>query len=204
MRLDPYLTAQRSDSMSASSQNITKLLLDWRNGDGGALDRLMPLVYEELRRMANHYMRNERKGHTLQTSALVNEAYLRLVDHENIQWQNRAHFFGVAAQAMRRILVDHARTRNYQKRGGGAQQVSLDEAATLAGDRAAELIALDEALQELAKMDERKSRVVELRYFGGLSLEETAEALGVSIPTVTRDWNTAKAWLMRAMTNGIA
>ncbi len=190
--------------MSASSQNITKLLLDWRNGDQTALDQLMPLVYEELRRMANHYMRNERKGHTLQTSALVNEAYLRLVDHENIEWQNRAHFFGVAAQAMRRILVDHARARNYQKRGGGAQQVSLDEAATLAGDRAAELIALDEALQELAKMDERKARVVELRYFGGLSVEETAEALGVSVPTVTRDWNTAKAWLMREMTKGNA
>jgi RNA polymerase sigma factor (TIGR02999 family) len=124
--------------MSASSQNITRLLLDWRYGDQTALDRLMPLVYEELRRMANHYMRNERQGHTLQTSALVNEAYLRLVDHENIEWQNRAHFFGVAAQAMRRILVDHARSRNYQKRGGGAQQVSLDEAMTLAGDRAAE------------------------------------------------------------------
>jgi RNA polymerase sigma-70 factor, ECF subfamily len=183
--------------MTPSSQNITRLLLDWRNGDQSALDRLMPLVYEELRRMANHYMRNERRGHTLQTSALVHEAYLRLVDHENIEWQNRAHFFGVAAQAMRRILVDHARTRNYQKRGGGAQQVSLDEAMTLAGDRAAELIALDDALRELAKMDERKSRVVELRYFGGLSLEETAEALSVSIPTVTRDWNTAKAWLMR-------
>jgi RNA polymerase sigma-70 factor (ECF subfamily) len=186
--------------MSASSQNITRLLLDWRNGDQTALDRLMPLVYEELRRMANHYMRNERRGHTLQSSALVNEAYLRLVHHENIEWQNRAHFFGVAAQAMRRILVDHARSRNYQKRGGGAQQVSLDEAMTLAGDRAAELIALDDALRELARMDERKCRVVELRYFGGLSLEETAEALGVSIPTVTRDWNTAKAWLMREMT----
>src|SRR5262245_65406810 len=180
--------------MSVSSQNITKLLLDWRNGDGEALGRLMPLVYDELRRMANHYMRNERKGHTLQTSALVNEAYLRLVDHENIEWQNRAHFFGVAAQAMRRILVDHARTRNYQKRGGGAQQVSLDQAMTLAGDRAAELIALDDALRELAKMEERKSRIVELRYFGGLSLEETAEAIDVSIPTVTRDWNTEKAW----------
>jgi RNA polymerase sigma factor (TIGR02999 family) len=185
--------------MNPSSPNITKLLLDWRGGDSEALDRLMPLVYEELRRMANHYMRNERKGHTLQTSALVNEAYLRLVDHENIAWQNRAHFFGVAAQAMRRILVDHARTRNYQKRGGAAHHVSLDEAATLAGDRAAELIALDEALGELAKLDERKCRVVELRYFGGLSMEETAEALGVSIPTVTRDWNTAKAWLMREM-----
>ena len=198
----PISRPPRNDSMRASSPNITKLLLEWRNGDGGALDRLMPLVYEELRRMANHYMRNERKGHTLQSSALVNEAYLRLVDHENIAWRNRAHFFGVAAQAMRRILVDYARTRNYQKRGGGAQQVSLEEAATLAGDRAAELIALDDALQELAKIDERKSSVVELRYFGGLSLEETAEALGVSIPTVTRDWNTAKAWLMREMTKG--
>jgi RNA polymerase sigma factor (TIGR02999 family) len=185
--------------MTPSSQNITKLLLDWRNGDGEALDRLMPLVYEELRRMANNYLRNERKGHTLQTAALVNEAYLRLVDHENIAWQNRAHFFGVAAQAMRRILVDHARTRNYQKRGGAAQRVSLDEAATLAEGRPAELIALDEALDELAKLDERKCRVVELRYFGGLSIEETAEALGVSIPTVTRDWNTAKVWLMREM-----
>jgi len=185
--------------MSASSQNITKLLLDWRNGDSEALDRLMPLVYEELRRMANNYMRNERRGHTLQTSALVNEAYLRLVDHENIAWQNRAHFFGVAAQAMRRILVDHARTRNYQKRGGAAQQVSLDDAAMLADGRPAELIALDEALDELAKIDPRKSRVVELRYFGGLNIEETAEALGVSIPTVVRDWNTAKVWLMREM-----
>jgi RNA polymerase sigma-70 factor, ECF subfamily len=185
--------------MSGTSHNITRLLLDWRNGDQTALDRLMPLVYGELRRMANNYMRNERRGHTLQSSALVNEAYLRLVDHENIDWQNRAHFFGVAAQAMRRILVDHARTRNYQKRGGGAQQVSLEEAATMAEDRAAELIALDEALQELAKIDERKSRVVVMRYFGGLSLEETAEALGVSIPTVTRDWTTAKAWLLREM-----
>jgi RNA polymerase sigma factor (TIGR02999 family) len=186
--------------MSPSPKDITKLLIDWRNGDKEALDRLMPLVYEQLRRMANNYMRNERKGHTLQTSALVNEAYLRLVDHENIDWQNRAHFFGVAAQAMRRILVDHARSRSYLKRGGAAKQVSLDEAATLAEDRAGELIALDEALKELAKMDPRKSSVVELRYFGGLSLEETAEALEISIPTVTRDWNTAKAWLLREMT----
>ena len=186
--------------MIPSSQNVTQLLLDWRNGDSGALDRLMPLVYEELRRMANFYMRNERQGHTLQTSALVNEAYLRLVDHENIEWQNRAHFFGVAAQAMRRILVDHARTRNYQKRGGEALHVSLDEAATLAEEQAAELIALDEALQELARMDPRKCRVVELRYFGGLSVEETAEALGVSVTTVARDWNMAKGWLLREMT----
>lgn len=186
--------------MSSSPQNVTQLLLDWRNGDKDALDRLMPLVYEELRRMADYYMRNERQGHTLQTSALVNEAYLRLVDHGNIEWQNRAHFFGVAAQAMRRILVDHARTRNYAKRGGAARHVSLDEAATLAEERAAELIALDDALQQLARMDLRKSRVVELRYFGGLSLEETAEVLGVSIITVTRDWSTAKAWLLREMT----
>jgi RNA polymerase sigma factor (TIGR02999 family) len=190
--------------MSPSPRDITKLLIDWRNGDKEALDRLMPLVYEQLRRMANNYMRNERKGHTLQTSALVNEAYLRLVDHENIDWQNRAHFFGVAAQAMRRILVDHARSRSYLKRGGAVKQVSLDEAATLAEDRAGELIALDEALKELAKMDPRKSSVVELRYFGGLSLEETAEALAISIPTVTRDWNTAKAWLLREMTKSDA
>lgn len=186
--------------MSSSSQNVTQLLLDWRNGDGEALDRLMPLVYEELRRMANYYLRNERRDHTLQTSALVNEAYLRLVDHENIAWQNRAHFFGVAAQAMRRVLVDHARSRNYQKRGGEAQQVSLDEAANVAEEKATELIALDDALQELAKIDSRKSRVVELRYFGGLSVEETAEALGISTITVMRDWNTAKAWLLREMT----
>ncbi|MGH9755417.1 MAG: sigma-70 family RNA polymerase sigma factor [Blastocatellia bacterium] len=185
--------------MTPSSQNVTQLLLDWRNGDREALDRLMPLVYEELRRIANYYMRNERQAHTLQTTALVNEAYLRLVDHENIEWQNRAHFFGVAAQAMRRILVDHARTRNYQKRGGAAQRVSLDEAATLAEEQAAELIALDEALKELAKIDPRKCRIVEMRYFGGLSVEETAETLGVSVTTVARDWITAKGWLLREM-----
>jgi RNA polymerase sigma-70 factor, ECF subfamily len=185
--------------MNPSSQSVTQLLLDWRNGDQTALDRLMPLVYEELRRIAAHYMRNERQEHTLQTSALVNEAYLRLVDHENIEWQNRAHFFSVAAQAMRRILVDYARTRNYQKRGGGARQVSLDEAATVAEEHVAEMIALDDALNELARIDPRKCRVVELRYFGGLTVEETAEALGVSIQTVGRDWSTAKAWLLREM-----
>ena len=185
--------------MSTPSQNITKLLVDWRNGDQEALDQLMPLVYEELRRMANHYMRNERKGHTLQTSALVNEAYLRLVDHENIDWQNRSHFFGLAAQAMRRILVDHARSRNYQKRGGNAERVSLDEAANFAEERATELIALDDALQDLAKLDPRKSRIVEMRYFGGLTGEETAEVLGISTATVARDWETAKAWLLREL-----
>ncbi|HKQ77940.1 MAG TPA: sigma-70 family RNA polymerase sigma factor [Blastocatellia bacterium] len=185
--------------MNPSSQSVTQLLIDWRNGDQTALDRLMPLVYEELRRIAGHYMRNERQAHTLQTSALVNEAYLRLVDHENIAWQNRAHFFGLAAKAMRRILVDYARRRNYQKRGGAARQVSLDEAAMVTEEHAAEMIALDDALEELAKMDERKCRVVELRYFGGLTIEETAEALGVSIQTVGRDWSAAKAWLMREM-----
>ncbi len=188
--------------MNPDASNVTQLLLDWRAGDSGALDRLMPLVYEELRRMANYYLRRERANHTLQTAALVNEAYLRLVDHEGIAWQNRAHFFGVAAQAMRRILVDHARSRNYAKRGGGAYHVSLDEAATLVEERAAELIALDDALKQLAKIDLRKCRVVEMRYFGGLSVEETAEALGISAITVARDWNTAKAWLMREMTRG--
>jgi RNA polymerase sigma factor (TIGR02999 family) len=180
--------------------NITQLLIAWRAGDEHALEALAPVIHQELHRAAHRYMAGERPGHVLQTTALVNETYLRLVDWQNVHWQNRAHFFGVAAQAMRRILVDHARSRNYLKHGGGARQVSLDEAATLAEERAAELIALDEALRELAKMDERKSRVVELRYFGGLSVEETAEALGVSIPTVTRDWNTAKAWLLREMT----
>jgi RNA polymerase sigma factor (TIGR02999 family) len=185
--------------MNPSSQSVTQLLIDWRNGDQTALDRLMPLVYEELRRIAGHYMRNERKGHTLQTSALVNEAFLRLVDHENIELANRAHFFSVAAQAMRRVLVDYARSRNYQKRGGAARHVSLDEAAMVTKEHAAEMIALDDALEALAKIDERKCRVVELRYFGGLSVEETAEALGVSIQTVGRDWSTAKAWLLREM-----
>ena len=185
--------------MNPSAEQITQLLLDWRDGDQAALDRLMPLVYDELRRMASYYLRNERPGHTLQTGALVNEAYVRLVDHEQIAWQNRAHFFGVAAQAMRRILVDHARTRNYQKRGGAAQRVSLDQAADVTGERAAELIALDEALKELARLDPRKSQVVELRYFGGLSMEETAEVLGISTATVSRDWETAKAWLLREL-----
>lgn len=183
--------------MSPSSQKITQLLVDWRNGDPEALDRLVPLVYDELRRMANYYMRNERRGHTLQTSALVNEAYLRLVDHEKIDWQNRAHFFGVAAQAMRRILVDHARTRNMQKRGGGAERVSLDEAMTFSADRAAELIALDDALGALERLDARKCRVVELRYFGGLTVEETAAALDISTATVSREWEAARAWLLR-------
>ena len=185
--------------MAPSPREVTRLLFDWRNGDQEALDRLMPLVYEELRRMASRYMRGERQHHTLQSSALVNEAYLRLVDHTNIDWQNRAHFFGVAAQAMRRVLVDHARTRNVQKRGGGAVKVALDDALDVAEEKAAEIVALDDALGALAAFDERKARVVELRYFGGLTAEEAAEVLGVSLATVEREWRTARAWLLREL-----
>jgi RNA polymerase sigma factor (TIGR02999 family) len=188
--------------MSTPSQHeVTRLLLDWRGGDRAALDRLVPIVHDELRRLARHYMRGERDGHTLQTSALINEAYLRLVDHTNIDWQNRAHFFGVAAQAMRRVLVDHARSRGYQKRGAGAQKVELDEAAELAEERASELVALDEALAGLERFDPRKAQVVELRYFGGLTGEETAEVLGLSPATVQREWQAAKLWLLRALSD---
>jgi RNA polymerase sigma factor (TIGR02999 family) len=175
------------------------LLVAWRNGDEAAFEQLLPLVYDELRRIARNYMRGERRDHTLQTSALVHEAYLRLLDHEGIDWQNRAHFFGLAAQAMRRVLVDYARRRNFAKRGGAAHHVALEEAASLAEERAAEVVALDDALQSLAQFDPRKSRVVELRYFGGLSIEETAEVLGIAPATVVRDWNTAKAWLWQEM-----
>lgn len=184
--------------MASGSIQVTKLLRDWRNGDQSALDKLLPLVYDELRRLAGHYLRGERHGHTLQTSALVHEAYLLLAGQE-IDWQNRSHFFGVASQAMRRVLVDYARSRNYQKRGGQVRHIALDEAVNLAEERAAEVIALDEALESLTKFDPRKSRVVELRYFGGLSVEETAEVLGISTVTVMRDWSTAKAWLLREM-----
>ena len=188
--------------MSTPSQHeVTRLLLDWRAGDRAALDRLVPIVHNELRRLARHYMRGERDGHTLQTSALINEAYLRLVDHTNIDWQNRAHFFGMAAQAMRRVLVDHARSRGYQKRGAGAQKVELEEAAMVADERASELVALDEALADLARFDERKAQVVELRYFGGLTGEETAEVLGLSPATVQREWQAAKLWLLRALSD---
>ena len=189
--------------MSPSPETVTQLLIAWRNGDETALDELMPLVYEELRRMARNYLRRERSDHTLQTTALVNEAYLRLIDHKRIEWQNRAHFFALAARAMRRILVDYARSRKYQKRGGGARKVSISEAAVLAQERAAEMVALDDALNALAALDPRKSQVVEMRYFGGMSVEETAEALGISAVTVTRDWNTAKGWLLREINRGI-
>ena len=186
--------------MYPSSGTISKLLVEWRDGDTTALDRLVPLVYRELRRLAGYYMRRQRADHTLQTSALINEAYLRLIDHKNMRWKNRAHFYAVAAQAMRRILVDHARSRGYAKRGGGARKVSFDEAVIGAEERGAELIALDDALKNLDLIDPRKSQIVELRYFGGLSVDETAEALGISPVTVMRDWRSAKGWLLRAIT----
>jgi RNA polymerase sigma factor (TIGR02999 family) len=180
---------------SSSPKEVTRLLVDWSDGDEAALERLMPLVYDELRRLARHYMRRERPGHTIQPTALVNEAYLRLVEQKNVLWQNRAHFYGIAAHIMRRILVDHARTRLRAKRGGGALRVSLVEAAARAEERTADVLAIDEALEALAKVDPRKARVIELRYFGGLSVEETAEVLKVSRSTVMHDWNMAKAWL---------
>ena len=176
-------------------QRLTQLLVAWSDGDQKALDELFPLVYEELRQMARRQMRRERPGHTLRTTALVNDAYLRLVDQREVRWQNRAHFFAIAAQMMRRILVDHARAKRYEKRGGGAAHVPLEEAAVLAEGKAAEILALDEALKALAELDERRARVVELRYFAGLSNEEIAEVLKVSTNTVTRDWNMARAWL---------
>ena len=170
-----------------SSNEVTRLLQAWGKGEDSALERLLPLVYEELRRRARGYMAGERQGHTLQTSALVNEAFLRLVDARQVNWQNRAHFFAVSARLMRRILVDYARSRKYQKRGGGAQPVSLDEAMVMDREPGADLVALDDALKSLAAFDERKSRVVEMRFFGGLSAEETAEVLKVSPDTILRD-----------------
>ncbi len=186
---------------TSGSQEITQLLVAWGNGDQAALETLMPLVYDELRRVAARHLRGQRPGHTLQTTALVNEAYLRLIDASQVHWQNRAHFFAVSAQLMRRILVDFARSRNYQKRGGGAQQISLDEAAEVAAGRSADVLALDEALTRLAALNLRQAQVVELRYFGGLSEEETAEALKVSLRTVQRDWNFARVWLHRELSD---
>jgi len=179
------------------SSEITALLVDWSKGDKTALDKLFPLVERELHRLAHSYMRKEKSDHTLQTTALVNEAYLRLIDQKNTRWQNRAHFFGIAAQIMRRILMNYARDRLRLKRGGNAIQVSLSEVDGIAGTKASELLALDEALNKLAVIDERKAKVVEYRYFGGLSVAETAEVLKISAVTVMRDWNMAKAWLAR-------
>jgi RNA polymerase sigma factor (TIGR02999 family) len=189
--------------MTPSSQEVTQWLVAWSNGDSAALDQLIPLIHEELRRLAKRYIgqerRRERHGVTLQTTALVNEAYLRLIDAGNVQWESRAHFFAISAQLMRRILVDYARSRNRAKRGGGAQRVSLEEAAVFSAERAPDLVALDDALDALAKIDERMSRVVELRFFGGLSVEETARVLKVSPQTVLRDWRLAKSWLLHEL-----
>ncbi len=185
-----------------SSHEVTQLLVAWSDGDQAALEQLTPLVYRELHRLAKGYLHRERPGHLLQTTALVNEAYLRLIDWKDVHWQNRAHFFGVAAQLMRRILVDFARARHQDKRGGAACQVSLDEAAAVSVERVAEFIALDEALEQLAAIDPRRSRMVELRFFGGLSEEETAEVLKVSPRTVRREWSLARAWLHRELRQG--
>lgn len=184
---------------SPAQQDVTQLLNAWSNGDQAARDGLMSVVYEELHRLARRYMRRESPGHTLQTSALVNEAFIRLVDQRNVHWQNRAHFFAIAAQMMRRILVDYARGRSYAKRGGGVRAISLDEALIVSDERNAEVVAVHEALEKLAKFDPRKSQVVELRFFGGLSIDETAEVLGFSTATVRSDWTMAKAWLRREL-----
>ena len=188
-----------SSMPARSPKEITQLLMAWSDGDESALAELTPLVHEELRRLAHHYMSGEREGHTLQTTALVNEAYVRLIDWKNVRWQNRAHFFGVSAQLMRRILVDFARSRGYQKRGGGVNAVDLDEAAVIAEDKGTDMVALDEALNALARLDERQSRVVELKFFGGLSIDEIAAVLKVSEGTVRRDWSLARAWLHRKL-----
>ena len=190
------MTAAASDSPSPRS--VTALLTAWSGGDESALHELIPLVHAELRNLARRLMRAERGGHTLQTTALVNEAYVRLVDVTRVRWQDRAHFFAMSARLMRRILVDHARSRAYVKRGGGARRISLDE-ALVGVDKGADLVALDDALATLAGIDERKSQVVELRFFGGLTVDETAEALHISPETVARDWRFAKTWLMREL-----
>ena len=189
---------------SSLPHEITQLLAEWSEGNQAALDKLYPLVYRELRRLAHGYLRRERRGHTLQTTALINEAYLRLVDQKHVHWANRSHFFGISAQIMRRILIDHARRYDYSKRGGGAQRISLDEAALVAKERGRALLMLDEALNSLAKIDPRRSRVVELRYFGGLNNEEIAGVLKISENTVTRDWNMARAWLYQELNRGVA
>ncbi|HEX5732815.1 MAG TPA: sigma-70 family RNA polymerase sigma factor [Blastocatellia bacterium] len=183
----------------ASPPEVTQLLLDWSNGDREALDRLMPVVYDELHRLAARYIARERMDHTLQPTALVHEAYLQLVDQSRVGWQNRAHFFGAAARLMRRILVDHARAHKAAKRGGGEYKVPIDQVAELAEKTDLDLIALDEALTELAALDEQQCRIVEMRYFGGLSIEETAEVLRISPATVKRHWQIAKGWLYQQM-----
>lgn len=187
---------------SHTPKEVTQLLVSWNGGNQEALEQLIPLVYEELRRLARRHMARERAGHTLQTTDLVNEAYLRLVDAQSVRWQNRAHFFAVSAQLMRRILVDFARARRNLKRGGGAEQISLEEALIVTPERGANLIALDQALERLAALNARQGQVVELRYFGGLSEEEIAEVLKVSPRTVRSDWSLARAWLYRELSQG--
>ena len=187
--------------MKPSPAEVTQCLEAWSNGDQSALDRLIPLVHAELYRLAKRYMGKEHSGHTLQTTALVNEAYVRLIDARHLKWQNRAHFFAISARLMRRILVDHARSHNYVKRGGEAQRITLEQAAVYSEERAPDLVRLDDALTALAETDLRKGQVVELRFFGGLSVEETAEVLKVSADTVGRDWRLAKAWLLRELSS---
>ena len=187
--------------MAALPKTMTELLIEWRNGDQTALERLAPLVYAELHRLSSHYMRGQRPGHSFQTSDLLNETYLRLIDHKKMNWQNRAHFYAVAAQAMRRILVDHARSRGAFKRGGDRKRVSLSNALEIPAEQNEDLVALDDALDTLAENDPRKSQIVELRFFGGLTVEETAEVLNMSSITVIREWNRAKAWLYRELSS---
>jgi RNA polymerase sigma factor (TIGR02999 family) len=184
---------------SPGPAQITRLLVDWRGGDQTALEQLIPLVHDELRRLARRHMAHERVGHTLQATALVNEAFVRLIDVRQVKWQDRAHFFAMSSRLMRRILVDFARSKGYQKRGGGAQKVSFDEGLMVTREPGQDLVALDDALDALAAFDARKAQVVEMRFFGGLSVEETAEALNVSVDTVMRDWKLAKAWLLREL-----
>jgi len=177
------------------ANDISALLRAWSDGDQSALKGLTPIVYSELRRLAHRYMSREHPGHTLQTTAVVNEAYLRLINRQRVRWQNRAHFFAIAAHVMRSILVDHARSHAYAKRGGGARKIALDEAMIISQERAAEVVALDEALGQLAEIDPQQSRIVEMRFFAGLTIEETAEVLSLSPATIKREWSTAKAWL---------
>jgi RNA polymerase sigma-70 factor (ECF subfamily) len=184
---------------ASPQQQVTQLLCDWRGGDAAALDKLIPLIQPELRRLAHHYMSRERPGHTLQTTALLDDAYLKLTDKTGPQWQNRAHFFALTAQLMRRIMVDHARQRQALKRGGGLVRVTLDEAAGVTQTRAAELLALDEALEKLAAFDQRKAQVVEMHSFGGLTMEEIAGVLNIHVRTVMREWTAARAWLLAAL-----
>jgi len=191
-------------SVADESRDVTRLLAEWQNGDQSALDRLMPLVYHELRRIAARYLHSERSGHTLQTTALVHEAYLRLVDETRIQWQGRAHFFGVAATLIRNILVDHARTQKAVKRGAGIQKLSLEEAFAVPVDNENGILAVDDALRALGKIDPQQGRIVELRFFAGLTIEETAEVLHISSSTVKRDWILAKTWIYRALSQPCA